>query len=97
MGERRVKIELTEAEADRSLHPHHTELWIRVLSHEPIGPQGWDDIKKKVDELHPEALKPYALTPCAFHADIWDEDDPERQGEFGFEQWFVLPRHGGSA
>lgn len=82
-----MKIELTEANVDNGIHMH-PELWVRVLSNEPLGPQAWDQrIKPMVDG---ETLKAYRTAQCSFMADIWDEDDPERQ-EWGFEQWYILP------
>jgi hypothetical protein len=83
-----VKIELTEAEADRSLHPHHSELWVRVLSTEPLGAESWLKVRSHLDA---EQLALYREAPCGFYVDIWDDDSPDRDGEFGFEQWWVLP------
>jgi len=83
-----VKIELTEAEADTGLH-HHSELWVRVLSSDPLDPSSnLPDIIAK--RIAPEVLGKYFTTACAWHEGLWEDDDPERS-EFGFEQWWILP------
>jgi hypothetical protein len=86
-----VKIELTEAEAETGLH-HHSELWIRVLTSEPLEctPDVPERIRKQIPE---EILAKYARTLCAWHEGIWEDDDPERQ-QYGFEQWLILPSIG---
>jgi hypothetical protein len=89
-----VKIELTEAEADRSLHPNHTELWVRVLSDDPLNPDDWRDQIK--GDLPTWASEKYQTIPCAYHCDLWDDDDPEHE-QFGFEQWWILPSRGATA
>lgn len=82
------KIELVEAEADRSLHPHHAELWVRVLSKDPLdGKAAWKTVAEQIDT---GVLDRFQDTPCAFHVDLWEETDPDH-AEFDFEQWWCLP------
>lgn len=90
-GERRVKIELVEAEAEAGLH-HHRELWVRVLSADPLEctPQLPPEIRKQID---PDVLAGYAQNSCAWYENTWEDDDPEKS-HFGFEQWWILPSIG---
>lgn len=83
-----VKIELVEADVDNSLHVH-PELWVRVLSNEPLGDK---DFGKVAPGLPAGALDGYASSPCSF----WlpdDNSEAEEQG-YGFEQWYIFPRLG---
>lgn len=94
-----MKIELTKADMELEstqrrrkyspapIHRVHSELWVRVLTAVPMGPDNWDLIKHKVEA---EDLAGYARKPCAFYSDIWEDDDPERE-QFNFEQWWVFP------
>lgn len=89
-----MKVEAQEVELEMSLHANHRELWIRVLSDDPLGPQDFDKVKP---HLEPDAMKDYLLGPCAFHVDEDDfyDDDPDaedpKQG-YAFEQWWVFPK-----
>lgn len=90
-GVTRLKLEYTEADASTATHPTHTELWVRVLSDDLLGPGDWNlKVKPFADS---EQLKPYALTPCGFHADLWDDSDPD-WGAFAYEHYWIFPRHG---
>lgn len=94
-----MKIELTEADIDgdmrQSIHKVHQELWVRVLSPEPLGPEAWKDCNL-VSRLPAWAVEKYLPDPCGFDCDLWDEDDADHE-EHGFEQYWFLPIRGGKA
>lgn len=88
-----MKIELTEAEMDgderQSIHRTHDELFVRVLSSDPLGPSDWTALNLKA-QLPDWAAEKYQTIPCGFDVDIWAEDDPDRE-RYGFEQYWFLP------
>lgn len=87
-------IELTEAPEDRAMHQHR-ELWVRVLSQGPIGPQDWNDVRTEMlDGAREDPMLGFGATPCAFYSSVWEDDDPDRE-EWNHEQWFIFPTLGG--
>lgn len=85
----KMQVSWEEVQAD-GLHPHG-ELWVRVLSEEPMKPSS--DLPKMVaSQITPEILAGYNdRTACGWQPDL-REDDDETIPEWPYEQWWALPK-----
>jgi hypothetical protein len=81
-------VSVEEVQASGGLHPHG-ELWVRVLSTQPMAPTNVLPALVAA-QIDPEVLSNYR-TVCQFETDL-REDDDETIPEWPYEQWWALPR-----
>lgn len=89
-----MKVEVTTLEAGVAPRADGSgEAHIRVLSHEPFGPEAWDRVALMAEDAHPGLRETYESKYESFFADLTEIEEGETAYDaegHGFEQWFVL-------
>lgn len=87
-----MKIELVEVAEDAALG-QQAELWLRIVSANPLGPDDYRLAWGRFDEQEKDRIIDSIKWGAGykFFVDLWDEDDEDRE-DHGFEQWWVFTR-----
>lgn len=88
-----MKVEITQASQDDAIHSGaHEEIWVRVLTNQPLSPGAWGDVQQRAGvQLDAGDDKSVAYLPCAFYAEIGEPDEDGMFDGYSFEQWFIFP------